>query len=81
MDQGRLGLRWLLTGQGVEQLGHARHVARATRLPLGAPAPQLARDVAVGPAEVAQTGGVEVDRVDGGEHVDEVVGQGAALAR
>ena len=75
VDQGRLGLGGCSRRQGPSSSVHARQVAGPTRLPLGAPAPQLALDVAVRPAEVAQTGGVEVDGVDGGEHVDEVVRQ------
>ena len=40
-------------------------------LPLAVPTPELAGDVALVAAEVAQPDGVEVDGVDGGQGVDE----------
>jgi len=70
-----------LSAERVEELGHALDVAGATGLPLGGPAPQLPLDVAVGAAEVAQAGRVEVDLVDPGEDVDELLRQGPTLCR
>ena len=75
MHQGGLGLVRLLPGEGGEELGHTGHLAGAAGLPLRGPAPQLALDVAAVASEVGQPGGLEVDRVDAGEHLDEVVGE------
>ena len=76
--------------RGVAVIGHRR--SQATRqfvdhrefpllraCPLGGPSIDLSMQESIGPAEVAESDGIDVDGVEFGEHVDEGVGGGELL--
>ena len=73
MHDGRGALLGNAGGQGVVDLVDHREVACPRLLPLAVPPLELALDVALAPAEIAQPDGVGVDGVDARQHVRDLV--------
>ena len=81
MNDGGRSLLGYGGGESRRQLFHDRHVPVACGLPLSGPARNLALDIGLLAAEIAESAGVDVDGMNGGEHFDEGLAGAATCLR